>query len=679
MPSQVQKATPDEAAILALISEQQAIQVDHLARFFDLYVSDMNRILKEFEFRRWLVVEELILGHSPWVGLCPLGARLSGTGFGVIQPSIRSLPHLRAINEARLLLTRQSPSGKWISERQLRRDWHVVRRRSRNIPDAAFVVDGKRWAIEVELSHKKPDQLRAIIADHSLRYDVVVYLCSRLVARHMDRLGLVNDFSNLAVRELFEPVRSLNRPEFRTPAPRRSDSGTIRLQPEPWEVHLLTLLAEQHTIPVDQFARFLKCDVAAAERIASHFAERGLVNRARPLANELDWIWLTKRGAGFSTTGLSAYVPKVGGLERRRALNEIRLLFAERVPGARWVSERTLRKMVGPEGALPAAVVEVGREHKEERHAIELCLVPSSCTRSSLEERMTWYSSKYHTAAFFCAPRTYEKTKRLVAEHVWSAVVVQLIPGYQEYPHYLAARRGGFRDRFEPADMGVVVERLDEAVRAGRLLPSRARSLAGYLLLRAVGVSQGSVRAQFELVRECKELELLLDPLAPIPLSCPVDLELADALAEHASREVKAGRLQPSRARSLVGYALLSDAGVPQGHIRTVYELKADCKKLLADDSSHDPEVSLPKVSLPILERGGEPLTWEELHVARMAAWEKTNLQIALELDCSASSIQELLDETYVKLGISGPIWTRRKQLAKALAYPDAAAGSSQT
>ncbi|HEU4905527.1 MAG TPA: hypothetical protein VFT19_05365 [Solirubrobacterales bacterium] len=64
---------------------------------------------------------------------------------------------------------------------------------------------------------------------------------------------------------------------------------------------------------------------------------------------------------------------------------------------------------------------------------------------------------------------------------------------------------GGFR--IAPATG--LVERIAEAVADGRLAPSRARTLAGYLLLGAAGVPQGAKRTTYELERECRELGLL--------------------------------------------------------------------------------------------------------------------------------------------------------------------------
>lgn len=67
---------------------------------------------------------------------------------------------------------------------------------------------------------------------------------------------------------------------------------------------------------------------------------------------------------------------------------------------------------------------------------------------------------------------------------------------------------------FRLGGTAMLVERLGEVVRAGQLAPSRARSLAGYLLLAAAGLPQGARRTAYELERECRELGLSLSLLA---------------------------------------------------------------------------------------------------------------------------------------------------------------------
>lgn len=68
---------------------------------------------------------------------------------------------------------------------------------------------------------------------------------------------------------------------------------------------------------------------------------------------------------------------------------------------------------------------------------------------------------------------------------------------------------------FEVGGVDAVAARLGEAVKAGSLHPSRARSVAGYLLLGSVGVPQGARRTTCQLERECRELGLSLSFLDP--------------------------------------------------------------------------------------------------------------------------------------------------------------------
>jgi len=80
--------------------------------------------------------------------------------------------------------------------------------------------------------------------------------------------------------------------------------------------------------------------------------------------------------------------------------------------------------------------------------------------------------------------------------------------------------REQYRERFMPlydsarglkvGKVTALAVRLGEAVEAGMIQPSRARSLAGYLLLEAAGVPQGSRSSCYALEKECRELGLVV-------------------------------------------------------------------------------------------------------------------------------------------------------------------------
>lgn len=81
-----------------------------------------------------------------------------------------------------------------------------------------------------------------------------------------------------------------------------------------------------------------------------------------------------------------------------------------------------------------------------------------------------------------------------------------------------ALLRERFKRRFDPlwqaaggfrlGGLEAVIERIAAAVASGQLRPSRARSVAGYLVLSSGGVPQGAKRTTSDLERECRELGL---------------------------------------------------------------------------------------------------------------------------------------------------------------------------
>jgi hypothetical protein len=86
---------------------------------------------------------------------------------------------------------------------------------------------------------------------------------------------------------------------------------------------------------------------------------------------------------------------------------------------------------------------------------------------------------------------------------------------------------GGFR----LGGLSALGERIAAAVAAGQLLPSRARSIAGYLVLASAGVSQGARRTTQELERECRELGLSVSLLQSAERRVDVATILDECLA----------------------------------------------------------------------------------------------------------------------------------------------------
>lgn len=107
----------------------------------------------------------------------PLGAT---RGFG--------LRHARAVSWVAALLAARGRD--WLSDRELRErpDWRIpvfwTNSHGSHRPDAASTMEGRRVAVEVELSHKAPRRLRAILAGYEAALAVgtlggVIYVSDR--------------------------------------------------------------------------------------------------------------------------------------------------------------------------------------------------------------------------------------------------------------------------------------------------------------------------------------------------------------------------------------------------------------------------------------------------------------------------------------------------------------------
>jgi DNA-binding MarR family transcriptional regulator len=261
--------------------------------------------------------------------------------------------------------------------------------------------------------------MRQIIAEHSARYDAIVYFCSPQALTLMKRVKKELDNPKLFVQAL--PGWSSSPPK-----PRRPKSTEVirprRGEAKPEEVPILDLISEQGAIPVDQLARFLDYTPHKAKQIAKHLHEEGLIRREKLLAQEPEWLWLTKRGARFSNRDLSAPRIRIGSLALIRATNDVRIAIAKSGTNVRWISRRLLLHEWGRNAAAPRAVIQIGDEH----HAIEVRLAPS--LESRIEELIWRRLSDYDAMVCFCAPSAKRQLERLEKAHHWPTLLVRGLP-----------------------------------------------------------------------------------------------------------------------------------------------------------------------------------------------------------------------------------------------------------
>ena len=187
-----------QATALRLLSEQVAIPLDQLARFLDRPLEGAVRVVQGLEEAGCVRHRRFLVRDMPWFWLNARGARLAGTGFVASAPDVAMLAHRRAVNEVRLHLAERAPEGRWICERAVYRQ----RDPEDHLPDAVFEIGGERHAIEAELSTKQNHEIRRIVAEHSDRYDAVLYFCGPYPYRLLKRVQAEGRWPKLIVRRV---------------------------------------------------------------------------------------------------------------------------------------------------------------------------------------------------------------------------------------------------------------------------------------------------------------------------------------------------------------------------------------------------------------------------------------------------------------------------------------------
>lgn len=198
--SRYREPTAAEVAVLRLLSEQGAMPLDQLARFLEVDFGRVMSVVQGLEAAGCIKHRRYLVKDYPWFWPSSRGLQFAATGFSVMPPVLAGLAHRRAINDVCLHLRERAPRGRWICERRVRR----IRDSRDHLPDAVFEIGGERHAIEVELSCKSRDEIRQIVAEHSDRYDAVIYFCGPQTYSFMKSVKVKGVWPKLIVRSLSE-------------------------------------------------------------------------------------------------------------------------------------------------------------------------------------------------------------------------------------------------------------------------------------------------------------------------------------------------------------------------------------------------------------------------------------------------------------------------------------------
>ena len=194
-----------EFELLRLLSEQQGVPFDQLARFIGCESAQASRVARHL-FKSGFADYGRILHDEPhWVWLTNRGARLSGTGFASGPPKVGAMARMRAVNEVRLHIAQRAPEARWICGRSVIREQGRQGRR----PNAVVEIGRERHAILVKHGIRQSEWRERDILESLMRgYDAVIAFCAEYPGNLYRRLADEHHWPKLIIRDIPQPPQS---------------------------------------------------------------------------------------------------------------------------------------------------------------------------------------------------------------------------------------------------------------------------------------------------------------------------------------------------------------------------------------------------------------------------------------------------------------------------------------
>jgi hypothetical protein len=187
--------------VVGWLAEQYGGRVDQLEVLMDCGPRTVQRVIARLRAAGLVQTRRVLVDEPAWVLSTAAGMAACSSAFGVWRPRIGSLAHIAAMNDVRLYVQGRAPSTEWISERVLARD----RLTGEHLPDGVAITEGRKVAIEVELTVKSRRRVTAILDELAVRFDAVLYFCAPGPHRQLTELAGTGRWPTLGVRELPSP------------------------------------------------------------------------------------------------------------------------------------------------------------------------------------------------------------------------------------------------------------------------------------------------------------------------------------------------------------------------------------------------------------------------------------------------------------------------------------------
>jgi hypothetical protein len=190
--------------VLRWLCEQFAARYDHIELLLDTGISPVCALVSRLRKASWVRTSKLLVAERMWVLPTRVGMKRCNLPYAAVTLGNMSLGHVAAVNDVRLRIQSLTPQADWICERQLILEGAA----SKYVPDGVVLYDGRRLAIEVELTSKATDRVRTKLDQLQADFDGIVYFCAPGPHRQLTRLARSGRWPELYVRELSRRVPS---------------------------------------------------------------------------------------------------------------------------------------------------------------------------------------------------------------------------------------------------------------------------------------------------------------------------------------------------------------------------------------------------------------------------------------------------------------------------------------
>jgi hypothetical protein len=212
---------------------------------------------------------------------------------------------------------------------------------------------------------------------------------------------------------------------------RRLDRGTIRF----WERdgELLSFVAEQYAITIDQLARLTGSSFGTAEHLRDRWRRAGWIESHQLIWRGASFLWLTREGARVVQSPYRALSPNPGLAAHSAAVTDVRLLLERELSRGSWECERALARSTWSKDEGRAHLPDGVLSGSTGRIAVEVELTLKGSTR--LDLILAELGRRYPEVWYFASPRVSPTLERLAAESPWRNVRIHPFPPSAEDLH----------------------------------------------------------------------------------------------------------------------------------------------------------------------------------------------------------------------------------------------------